>query len=77
MGGNQWKEQHREAWGHEGVAKATFRSQENVQKLEIKIHQMVKANIAKMMPKSTWKWGKDCLRQEASLARPATHIISG
>lgn len=50
MGGNELKEQHGGARGHSGAGKAGFRSQENFQELELRIHQMVKADIAKMMP---------------------------
>lgn len=56
--GDGWEVDERtvkEAQGHNGAVKTKFRSQENFQKLEIKIQQMVKADTAKLMPKSIWK----------------------
>lgn len=51
MDGNKLKERYVAAWGQGGAVKAELRSQEIFQKLEIKIHQTVKANTAAMCQK--------------------------
>lgn len=56
--------------------KPKIRSQENFQKLEIKIHQMAEASIAGLDARRYLEMRQDCRRQEESYKTSKQHKVT-